>query len=172
MEVWRGFQEGLPIIIVNPGVIFGPGFWTQGSGEVFSAVKKGFPFYTNGTSGYVSVIDVVSIMHQLMHSNCNGERFILISENCTYKNILTIIAKKIGARTPNIKAKPWLLNLAWRLDWLATKVFRTKRKLSKHSIASLQNTNLFSNEKIKKQLGYTFLEMDAYLDEVLLHFIK
>lgn len=172
MEVWRGFQEGLSVVIVNPGVIFGPGFWTQGSGEIFSAVKKGFPFYTNGTSGYVSVIDVVKIMHQLMNSNCNGERFIVISENCTYKYILTTIAKKIGSKTPNNNAKPWLLNFAWRLDWFASKVFGTKRKLSKHSIASLQNTSVFSNEKIKKQLGYTFLEIDSYLDEVLLYFKK
>ena len=107
-----------------------------------------------------------------MNSDSKGERFILISENCTYKNILTTIAKKIGARTPNIKAKPWLLNLAWRLDWFASKVFRTKRKLSKHSITSLQTTNIFSNEKIKKQLGYTFLEIDAYLDKVLFYFKK
>ena len=172
MEVWRGFQEGLPVVIVNPGVIFGPGFWNQGSGVIFSAVKKGFPFYTNGTSGYISVIDVVTIMHQLMNSDGNGERFVLISENYTYKSILTTIAKKIGARTPTIKAKPWLLNLAWRFDWFASKVFRTKRKLSKHSVQSLQSTELFSNEKIKKQLDYSFRDLDNYLNELVVYFNK
>ena len=172
MEVWRGFQEGLPIIIVNPGVVFGPGFYNQGSGVVFNSIKKGFPFYTNGTTGYVSVVDVVSIMYKLMNSNCSGERFIVISENCTYKNILSTIAKKLGAKIPNIKAKPWLLNLAWRLDWLAFKVFRTKRKLSKHSIQSLQNTDVYSNEKIIKQLNYSFQDIDSYLEEVVRYFKK
>ena len=27
MEVWRGQEEGLDSIVVNPGVILGPGFW-------------------------------------------------------------------------------------------------------------------------------------------------
>jgi len=42
MEVWRGQQEGLQVIIVNPGVIFGPGFWNQGSGTLFTTIKKEF----------------------------------------------------------------------------------------------------------------------------------
>jgi len=172
MEVWRGFQEGLQVVIVNPGVIFGPGFWNQGSGVIFSTVKKGFPFYTSGTSAYVSVLDVVAIMHQLMHSDCSGERFIVISENYTYKNILSAIAKNIGAKTPTIKAKSWLLNLAWRLDWISSKVFRTKRKLSKHSILSLQSTELFSNEKIKNQLDYSFRDIDNYLNELVVYYNK
>jgi nucleoside-diphosphate-sugar epimerase len=172
MEVWRGFQEGLSVVIMNPGVIFGPGFWDQGSGVIFSTVKKRFPFYTNGTTCYVSVIDVATIMHQLMHSDCSGERFIVISENYTYKNILSAIAKKIGAKPPTINAKSWILNLAWRLDWLASKVFRTDRKLSKHSILSLQSTDLFSNEKIKKQLDYSFKDIDSYLNELVVYYNK
>lgn len=172
MEVWRGLQEGLSVVIVNPGIIFGPGFWNQGSGVIFNTVKKGLPFYTEGTTGYVSVIDVVKIVHRLMNSDCNGERFILISENYTYKNILTAIAKKIGVKPPTIKANPWHLNLAWRLDWLASKVFRTERKLSKHSILSLQSTDLFSNEKIKKQLDYSFRDIDSYLNELVVYYNK
>ena len=38
MEVWRASQEGIPVVIVNPGVIIGPGFWDTGSGVMF---KKG-----------------------------------------------------------------------------------------------------------------------------------
>src|SRR5690606_140364 len=34
MEVWRGFQEGLKVVIVNPGVIFGFGFPNNGSSAV------------------------------------------------------------------------------------------------------------------------------------------
>ena len=84
MEIWRGQQEGLNVVIVNPGVIFGAGFWQQGSGMFFSAVQKGFPFYTNGTTGYVSATDVASVMIQLMNSNISGERFSVIAENQSF----------------------------------------------------------------------------------------
>ena len=39
-EVWRGSQEGLDVVIVNPGVILGPGFWYKGSGIFISRNSK------------------------------------------------------------------------------------------------------------------------------------
>ncbi|MEC4004055.1 NAD-dependent epimerase/dehydratase family protein [Flavobacterium sp. SUN052] len=170
MEVWRGHQEGLEVVIVNPGVILGPGFWNQGSGAFLSSIKKGFPFYTNGSTGYISVIDVVKIMSALMHSNCNGERFTLISENRSYKDMIYTIAVKIGAKKPKIEAKPWLLNLAWRLDWLFSNILRTKRKISKNSVQSLLNKDEISNEKIKSQLNYSFTPIDDYLNTIAFYF--
>lgn len=172
MEVWRGHQEGLQVVIVNPGVIFGPGFWNQGSGAFFTSIKKGIPFYTLGSSAYVSVIDVVKIMRQLMHSDSNGERFIVIAENRIYKDIIFAIAEKMGVSKPSIEAKPWLLNLGWRLDGLFSFVFRTQRKLSKQAAQSLQNTDLISNEKVQQQLHYTFEPIDSYLDVVIGYFKK
>lgn len=172
MEVWRGHQEGLQVVIVNPGVIFGPGFWNQGSGAFFTSIKKGIPFYTLGSSAYVSVIDVAKIMRLLMHSDISGERFTIIAENRTYKDIIFTIADKMGVSKPSIEAKPWLLSLGWRLDGLFSFTFRTKRKLSKQAAQSLQNTDLISSEKVKQQLNYTFEPIDSYLDVVVGFFKK
>lgn len=172
MEVWRGQQEGLQVVIVNPGVIFGAGFWHQGSGAFFTSVQKGFPFYTKGSSGYVSVTDVVKIMQQLMQSEICGERFIVISENINYKDILFSIADKIDAKKPTIEAKPWLLNIAWRMDWLLSKVIRTERKISKYAAQSLQNTDRISNEKVITTLNYHFKTIEETLNEVVVFFKK
>lgn len=172
MEVWRGQQEGLQVVIVNPGVIFGAGFWNQGSGAFFTSVQKGFPFYTNGTSGYVSVTDVVSIMKKLMESAICGERFIVVSENKSYKEIIYSIADKINAKKPTIEAKPWLLNIAWRLDWFLSKIIRTDRKISKYAAQSLQNTDEISNEKITTTLNYSFQTVEETLNEVVALFKK
>jgi nucleoside-diphosphate-sugar epimerase len=172
MEVWRGQQEGLQVVIVNPGVIFGAGFWNQGSGAFFTSVQKGFPFYTKGTSGYVSVTDVVKIMQQLMQSDIRGERFILISENKSYKEIIYTIADKINAKKPTIEAKPWLLNIAWRMDWFLSKIIRTERKISKYAAQSLQNTDEISNKKITTTLDYSFQTIEEALNEVVVFFKK
>lgn len=172
MEVWRGQQEGLQVVIVNPGVIFGPGFWQQGSGAFFTSIKKGIPFYTLGSSAYVGVLDVVKIMHQLMLSEISGERFTVIAENRNYKDIIFTIADKMGASKPTLEAKPWLLNLGWRLDGLFSFLFRTKRKLSKQAAQSLLNTDLISNEKVKTRLNYSFEPIDSYLDVVIEYFKK
>jgi nucleoside-diphosphate-sugar epimerase len=34
-EVWRASQEGIDMVIVNPGVILGSGFWNKGSSALF-----------------------------------------------------------------------------------------------------------------------------------------
>ena len=41
-EVWRGIEEGLNSVIVNPSVILGPGDWTKGSSQMFEKVWKWF----------------------------------------------------------------------------------------------------------------------------------
>ena len=62
MEVWRASQEEVEVVIVNPGIILGSGFWTSGSGKLFSQVYKGFKYYTEGITGFVGVKDVVKSM--------------------------------------------------------------------------------------------------------------
>ncbi len=172
MEIWRGQQEGLKVMIVNPGVIFGPSFWNQGSGAFFTTVKNGIPFYTNGSTAYVAVTDVVKIMHQLMNSDCDSERFIVIAENIKYKDIIYLIASKISARKPKIEAKSWMLSIAWKLDWLLSFVFRTKIKITKQGSLSIQNADLISNEKVKSYLNYSFEEIANYIDLIAPDFKK
>ena len=94
MEIWRGKQEGLNAVIVNPGVIIGPSFKEQGSGKLFKNVKNGMPFYTKGNTGFIAVTDVVKIMFDLVKSEIKNERFILIAENGK-----SVYEKAIGYRT-------------------------------------------------------------------------
>ena len=166
MEVWRAHQEGLKIVIVNPGIIFGTGFWNQGSSAFFTSINKGFPFYSDGITGYVSATDVVVCMQKLMTSTIDGERFILIAENRNYKDIIFTIAEKINAKKPTIKATSWLLNCAWRLDWFLNKVFKSTRKISKYAAQSLLSKDKISNAKIKLALIYSFQSIDSCIDEV------
>ena len=170
MEIWRGQQEGLDVVIVNPGVIFGAGFWNQGSGLFFSSIKNEFPFYTNGSTGYVGVTDVVKIMIRLMNSTIVSERFTVVAENLTFKKVIFLIAENLNAKKPKIEAKPWMTAICWRLDLFISTIFRTKRKLSKYSANSLHSSDFISNEKIKNPevsgLNFEFQSIDSVIKEV------
>ena len=65
-----------------------------------------------------------------------------------------------------------MLNIAWRLDWLASLVFRTKRKITKQGSLSVQNSDLISNEKIKNYLNYSFENITNYIDLIAPDFKK
>ena len=166
LEIWRGQQEGLQVNIINPGVIFGTGFWNQGSGLYFSSVKKGISFYTNGKTGYVGVNDVVKIMFHLMNSNISGERFIVVSENLSFKEVIYLIAKYLNEKKPTIKVNPWMTEIICRLDWLKSFLFRSKRKLSKYNSYSLHSTYSISNEKIKNALNFEFQSIESVINEI------
>jgi len=157
LEVWRGSQEGLNVIIVNPGVVLGPGFWRGGSsGSIIRKVHKGLNYYTKGTTGFVDVWDVTKIMIQLMNARVINERFILVAENLSFKAIILAIANALEIQPPKKEAKPWLLNIAWRLDWLSHIIFRRRRQLSKQSARSLVEFSKYDASKIKTYLGFKF----------------
>lgn len=170
MEVWRGFQEGLEVVIVNPGVIFGYGFPEQGSSIIFKSVKKGLSFYTKGTTGIIAVEDVVNCMMQLMHKNINGQQYILVAENPTLKTILHTIADGLNVKKPFIYANKTLTRIAWRLDWFLSKIIGKKRSFTRATAKSSHSIDIYENSKIQKELDYTFVNMKNYLTSLSQHF--
>ena len=167
MEVWRGTQEGLDVVIVNPGIILGAGYWTGGSsGHLFRKIHDGMRYYVNGVIGYVDVRDVVDIMLQLMISDVKNESFILIAENLSFKTFQTKTAKALQVQPPKKQAKPWLLNIAWRLDWLQFQLFGRRRSLSKQTAKSARTITKYDHSKIKNTLDFKFKSVDTSISEI------
>lgn len=170
LEVWRGYQEGLNVVIVNPGVIFGRGFKDLGSSLFFSKIKNGLPFYTKGKVGIIAVEDVVKVMQQLMKSPISGERYILVAEDITFENLFTILAHAFGVNPPKIEAKKAVTSIFWRLDWFFSKLLFTKRKLTQSTAQSLFNQEYHDCNKIKTAIEFEFTNMSTYLTELAKEF--
>lgn len=165
MEVWRGIEEGLKAVIVNPSIIFGPGFWNKGSSSMFTRIKKGLRFYTKGMTGYVWVMDVVNAMIQLMKKDISGERYILNSENLLYHDVFEMISKALGVKAPSIEATPFLAGIAWRLDTIRS-WFGFKRIITREAVRSGRNKTQFSNDKVRKELNMEFRNMQEVINEI------
>lgn len=165
MEMWRASQEGVHVVIVNPGVILGPGFWDTGSGKLFSQVYKGFKFYTEGVTGFVGVKDVVRCMQLLMDSQIKNERFILTSENVSFKTVFFSIADALQVKRPSIKIKPWHTAIFWRIDKIRTFLTGKEPLITKHSARSAHEKSRYSSEKLTKSTGYTFEKIEDVIKE-------
>lgn len=165
MEVWRGFQEGLKVVIVVPGIILGPGFWQEGSGVIFSSIEKGFPFYAMGSTGFVAVTDVVCAMNQLMDSDVNGERFTLVGGHMVLRDFSWAVADALQVRRPSIKVSPTFTNFAVFVDWLAG-LFGKKRKLFRETSKAFHRHRNFSADKIQA-MGFEFTPIPEYIQQVV-----
>jgi nucleoside-diphosphate-sugar epimerase len=164
MEVWRGTQEGLDAVIVNPGIILGSGCWNTSSGQIFTNVSKGLKFYTEGITGYVGVKDVVKSMTQLMESTIKNERFIFVSENKSMKTILFKVADELGKKRPTIKVSKVLSEIVWRVLSIV-KLVGVQPTLTKQTAKSIHNKFYFSNTKVKKAIGIEFESIDEIISE-------
>ncbi|GAA4944901.1 NAD-dependent epimerase/dehydratase family protein [Algibacter agarivorans] len=172
MEVWRATQEGLDVVIVNPGVILGAGIWRYGSGSLFQKAHKGLKYYTSGTVALIAVDDVVSIMIELMNSPITNERFVLVAEDWSYKDFLQALAKSVDVIPPKKLAGPWLLNLVWKLDWLKHKLTGKRRQITKHLAKSLVTETNHNSDKIKTALNYKFKAVDKTIDAIGTLYLK
>jgi len=156
LEVWRGSQEGLAVVIVNPGIIIGPGFWKGGSGTLFTTASKGYRFHPPGGTGCVSVNDVVQMMLALTASTIEKERFIAVSENKSFKEIMSDFATALGAKAPSKELKIWQLQVLRFLDAFWYLLSRKKRRITKNGIESVKHRNYFNADKIQQALDFRF----------------
>jgi nucleoside-diphosphate-sugar epimerase len=166
MEVWRGVQEGLNAVIVNPSVILGPGFWNSGSGSLFSKAAKGMKYFTSGGTGFVDVRDVANIMIQLMESEIKGERFVLNAENLKYKELFDLIADEIGVAKPKKEATESLLKIAVLADTIASKLKIKKREITKDVVRSSMSVSSYSNNKILNDIGIKFIPINESIRRI------
>jgi len=166
-EVWRGVEEGLDVVIVNPCVIIGAGDWNESSLTMFKTVDKGLQFYTTGANAFVDARDVVSIMTQLMEREIKNQRFLCIGENSTFKNLFDHIAQKLNKKEASILVRPWLIGLTWRVMWLISKVTGKQSPITKETARSAFGTTVYDASKIKKALNFKFRSIEEMVDNAV-----
>lgn len=170
MQVWRGSQEGLNVVIVNPGVILGEGFYSSGSGKLFHEANKNFPFYLTKTTGFTDVKYLSKIMVLLMNDDVISERYIIINENRDFGEIQQNIAAQLGKKRPFIKLSKWMLYGLWFAD-LLTSFFR-KRLLTRDVVEGLLKSSYYDNTKLKKRFQLENNSIDTSINRIAQHFIK
>ncbi len=154
MEVWRGSGEGLEAVIVNPSIILGAGDWNEGSSKIFQTVYNEFPWYTDGVTGFVDVLDVVNAMILLMNSNITAERFILNADNVRYKDLFDSIAENFGKNKPHRKVMPTLASLIWRSEVLRSLFSGSRPLLTKETARAAQTKIFYNNTKLLRALPH------------------
>ncbi len=161
LEVWRGMGEGLEVAVVNPVIILGAGDWNSGSSSIFKSAYDEFPWYTNGMSGFVDVLDVVNAMITIMQSSVTGQRFIISGHNAYYKDVFALIAKYFNRKVAHKKVTPFIASIVWRLEAFKA-IFTGKNPLlTKETAKTAQAIVSFNNNKLLNQFPdfkYTPLE--------------
>jgi nucleoside-diphosphate-sugar epimerase len=166
-EVWRGIEEGLDAVIINPCVIFGPGDWNSSSLAIFKAAKKGMPFYPPGSNAIVDARDVANAMVQLMHSSIHKERFLCTGPNVRFYDLFALLTEKLGKSRPKYVAPKFLALIFALSNELLGHVTGKRSGVSIESVHAGYKTISYDHTKIEVALQLSFHSLEETIDNVL-----
>lgn len=166
-EIWRGSEEGMDVVIINPCLIFGAGDFSESSLKIFKTVKNGLKFYSPGSNAFVDARDVASCFVKLVETDVVNERFLCIGHNMKFKDSLGVIAKELGVSSPAICPPKWLALFVARLNEIFSRMFGSKPSVTLESAHSAYSDMAYSNEKLQKQLNYSFYSFEDTVKNVV-----
>jgi nucleoside-diphosphate-sugar epimerase len=175
-EVWRGIEEGLDAVIVNPSIVLGPGNWDSGSAQLFKTVWNGMKFYTKGVTGYVDVKDVARAMILLMNDSnfeaCKNNRFLLNAENLSYQQLFSQIADAFGKTHPKFYASPVLLALVWRAAAFWGKVSGKSAAITRETASASASIKNFDGSKITRCFDFNYTPVSQSIQQTAHFFLN
>lgn len=164
LEVWRGEQEGLQVLVLNPAVVLGKLAYARSSGALYQVVLKGYPFFPAGNLNYIDVRDVAGITRALVEKEAWGERFVLSKESISYQTFFQEAAQAFGGSVPK-RSLPnglisWGFPILKLLAWLVGKQLPMSASVARNA----QRKTRYSNQKVERYLQFRYRELQDTLN--------
>ncbi len=170
MEIWRGIQEGLSAVIVNPSIILGAGNWNNGSPRLFQTVRDGLKFYTTGSTGFVDARDVSRAIISLVESNewetIKNQRYVVSAENHTYREIFDWIAEALNVPKPTFRANRFLLQIGWRASRMASRFTGKAPVLTRDTARSAGKHSQYDGSKITGTIDFSYTPIEKTIGDI------
>lgn len=166
-EVWRGHEEGLQVVVVNPSVILGIGDFNRSSAEIFKQVNKGVPFYPLGVNGFVAVQDVVAACFHLLDGGHFNRRYLLNGAHRSFKDLFESIALELKVPVPTKPVRPWMLYAAMFIAWVQQTFLGKKAFITKENVRTAGRTHRYDASRITEETGFQFTPLDGVIRETV-----
>ena len=171
LEVWRGAQEGLEVVILNPSYILGTGIWGQSSLRLYTDIMKGNRFYPMGTNGFVDVRDVAQAAVIAMDKNIVNDNYIISAENLSYQAVMEIMTKVMDIDPPQKPLTPRLRSMYYWYKKITSLLTFKRSSITRSTLESLSLTSHYSNQKSIDALGMKYRNIPKTLKDTTEKFL-
>jgi nucleoside-diphosphate-sugar epimerase len=164
LEVWRGEQEGLQVLVVNPAVVLGKLAYARSSGALYQVVLNGTPFFPAGNLNYIDVRDAAAITRALVEKEAWGERFVLSKESIPYQAFFQQAAQAFGGSVPKRALPSW--GISWGIPILKILARLAGKNLPMTAAVArnAQRKTRYSNQKVERYLQFRYRELQDTLN--------
>jgi nucleoside-diphosphate-sugar epimerase len=160
LEVFRGIEEGLNAVMINPSVILAPANWNNSSAKLFKYVWDEKPFYTEGYLNYVDVRDVANVAVQMLNADVKGERYIVNAGSISFQEFFQKLAGAFQKKSPSVKVGRTMLHVISRLESWRTWFTGTEPLITRETAKISGSRFLYENQKIRNTLSFQFQPID------------
>ena len=170
-EVFRALNEDLKGSVLNTGIILGPGDWKSDSSRMFS-LSMTWGYYTKGVTGFVGVYDVIKCLLALERKKICGERFIAVSENLSYHQIMKIITQKFGIKEPLKFAGKFRLAV-YKCCYIVKSLLTGRRPVADTAYFNrITSFNIYSNKKSIGRLIVNYEDIESVIEKICNIYVK
>jgi nucleoside-diphosphate-sugar epimerase len=156
LEVFRGQEEGLSTVTINPSVILGRSDASRSSSRIFGYVWSNSRFYTDGFLNYVDVRDVADVVFRLHAMANEGERYIVSAGSVPYKAFLSEVAQRLDKPAPRFRLTPGLLKTLARLEQARSFVTGSDPLITPETARLARLAPRYDNTKLQRLLNFTY----------------
>lgn len=148
--------RGLPLVIVMPSVIYGPGDTGSTLGQLTRQLIRGRPVVgpKGGAASWVHVADAARGHVLAMEKGTVGESYMLAGERAAYGEILGLVAAKAGTRRP-ILLPNGLIRIFAAMTTPVERLLPIPQPLTADAARAGMGTYFGSSAKAEKELGWT-----------------
>jgi len=164
-------RAGLPLMIVQPGVVYGPGDTSPVRSVLVQYLRGKLPMVPRGTAYCWGHVDDTARAHlAAMEKGTPGEAYIIAGPAHTLRQAFAMAAAITGIPAPRAQAPPWMLR---SLAGVMAVVERFRAVPETYAAESLRVTAgvtyLGSSKKASRALGFAARPLEDGLRETLLH---
>ncbi|MEM7008905.1 MAG: SDR family oxidoreductase [Thermodesulfobacteriota bacterium] len=165
-------DKGLPVVVVNPATVIGPGdIYLSSTAFILWFYKKKYPGYMDGTLNMVDVEDVADGHLLAVEKGRPGERYILGNENFTLLELFTLLEEITGVPKPKMKI-PYFMALAsgYFVERILGMSFPNYSTMDVDSVKLSKYRWHFDSSKAKRELGYAPSDIQESINNTITWF--
>lgn len=162
-------EKGLPVVILNPGVVIGPGSVKTFDRMLIEYVNKRLKFipFPDTVVPLIFIDDVVKAHIQALGAGREGEKYILVGENISIARAFGIVEELTGIAPPTVKFQPSLLKMMVLLWEIKSFFNRKPPKLALDAYRAMAEGAMGDTTKAREELGIEFTPLREALRETL-----
>ncbi|MGZ3608664.1 MAG: NAD-dependent epimerase/dehydratase family protein [Ktedonobacteraceae bacterium] len=162
-------EAGLPLVIVQPGVIYGPGDTSSLHMALVQYLQRKLPMMPGGmTMCWAHVNDIAHGHILAMEKGISGQSYIIAGARYTFVDAIKIAQQATGIPAPRVIAPPAMMKAMAGMMGVVEKIVPVPESYTAEYLrVNAGTTYIASNAKAVRELGYNPRPLEEGLPETL-----